>query len=74
MLTTRMKQLQDLQVKKATDVLADTAALPLLKEPGLETSPVDIQDWMELLTSPMSDLSDGSASWWKDVVARADDA
>ena len=45
-----------------------------MKQLGLETSPVDIQDWMELLTSLMSDLSDGSASWWRDVVARADDA
>ena len=71
-----MKQLQDLQAKafeKPTApemVKPGVNSLPDLKEPGLDTSPVDIQDWLELLT-PMSDLSDGSSGWWKEVLARA---
>ena len=75
-----MKQLQDLQAKALEKPTAPEMvkpgvnSLPELKEPGLDTSPVDIQDWLELLTSPMSDLSDGSSGWWKEVLARAEAA
>ena len=48
-----------------------TSVLPLLKDVAADTACVDIMDWMELIDAPMSDLSDGSASWWRRVVKEA---
>ena len=48
-----------------------TTTLPLLPEPRPETSPVDIMDWLELIATPLSDLSDGSAIWWRKVRKEA---
>ncbi|OLQ13573.1 hypothetical protein AK812_SmicGene2398 [Symbiodinium microadriaticum] len=48
-----------------------TSVLPLLKDVAADTACVDIMDWMELIDAPMSDLSDGSASWWRRVVTEA---
>ena len=48
-----------------------TTTLPLLPEPRPDTSPVDIMDWLELIATPLSDLSDGSAIWWKKVRKEA---
>ncbi|OLP76435.1 hypothetical protein AK812_SmicGene43633 [Symbiodinium microadriaticum] len=50
------------------------SSLPtLLDSPGKETSPVDIQDWLEEVGSIMGDLSDTSYEWWKGVREIADD-
>ncbi|CAE7713559.1 unnamed protein product, partial [Symbiodinium sp. KB8] len=44
-------------------------ALPELKPPTPETAPVEVQDWLQLLAAPMSDLSDssGSGEWWMKI-------
>ena len=68
-----MKQLQEAQMraydKKANSVDPETvkpgvSALPELKPPEPETSPVEVQDWLQLLQAPMADLSDSSHEWW----------
>ncbi|CAE7797213.1 RE1 [Symbiodinium sp. CCMP2592] len=38
------------------------------------TSSVDIMDWLEMITTTMQDLSDGSAEWWNRVKKAATDA
>ena len=48
-----------------------TNTLPALKDVTAETSSVDIMDWLELIDAPMSDLSEGSAGWWRSVVKEA---
>ena len=48
-----------------------TSILPTLKDVTAETSSVDIMDWFELIDAPMSDLSEGSAGWWRAVVKEA---
>ena len=57
--------------KSPESIKPGTNVLPLLKEPTAETACVDIMDWMELIDAPMSDLSDGSAGWWRRVVKEA---
>ena len=68
-----MRQLQDAQTKAlekrgaATEpetVKPGVSALPTLKAPDPETSPVEVQDWPQLLQAPMADLSDSSHEWW----------
>ncbi|CAE7767290.1 RE2 [Symbiodinium sp. CCMP2592] len=75
-----MKQLQEAQVRaldrksEGTDpetVKPGVAALPELKAPDPETSPVEVQDWLQLLQAPMADLSDSSYDWWTKVQALA---
>ncbi|CAE7230836.1 RE1 [Symbiodinium sp. CCMP2592] len=51
-----------------------TSTLPVLPPVRSESSSVDLLDWLELIESPMSDLSDGSASWWKQVRASSKEA
>ncbi|CAE7213342.1 TY5A [Symbiodinium sp. CCMP2456] len=41
--------------------------LPLLPLPSPETSPVEVQDWLQLLAAPLSDLSDSSGEWWMKI-------
>ena len=41
-----------------------TSTLPTLPP---RSSPTDLLDWLELVEAAMSDLSDGSAIWWKQV-------
>ena len=48
-----------------------TSILPTLKDVTAETSSVDIMDWFELIDAPTSDLSEGSAGWWRAVVKEA---
>ena len=48
-----------------------TTVLPPLPAVRSETASVDLLDWMELIEAPMSDLSDGSAGWWKQVRSKA---
>ena len=75
-----MKQLQEAQVraldKKSSGgdqetVKPGTATLPELRAPEPETSPVEVQDWLQLLQAPMADLSDNSYEWWAQVQALA---
>ena len=48
--------------------------LPSLPEVNQQTSSVDIMDWLEVITTTMQDLSDGSAEWWSRVRALAYEA
>ncbi|CAE7824994.1 unnamed protein product [Symbiodinium microadriaticum] len=48
-----------------------TTVLPTLPPVRSESASVDLLDWMELIEAPMSDLSDGSATWWKQVRTKA---
>ena len=41
--------------------------LPRLPELS-ETSCIDIEDWIHSLQCPMGDLSNGSSSWWKEIL------
>ena len=75
-----MKQLQEAQVraldKKSSGgdqetVKPGTATLPELRAPEPETSPVEVQDWLQLLQAPMADLSDNSHEWWAQVQSLA---
>ena len=48
--------------------------LPQLPEVDPLTSSVDIMDWLEVITTTMQDLSDGSAEWWSRVRTLAGEA
>ena len=48
-----------------------TTVLPTLPPVRGDSASVDLLDWMELIEAPMSDLSDGSATWWKQVRTTA---
>ena len=70
-IATGMRQLQDVQLRqleKKTDapevVKPGISSLPTLSAPGQDTSPVDIQDWLEEAGGVMTDLSDSSWEWW----------
>ena len=41
-----------------------SSSLPSLPEVDPATSSVDVMDWLEVITTTMQDLSDGSAAWW----------
>ena len=78
-----MRQLQDAQSKAferkgstgdPEAVKPGTSTLPELKPPLPESSPVEVQDWLQLLAAPMSDLSDSSGEWWCQVQQLAQDA
>ena len=75
-----MKQLQEAQVRALDKksgggdqetVKPGTTTLPELRPPEPETSPVEVQDWLQLLQAPMADLSDNSYEWWAQVQALA---
>ena len=75
-----MAQLQEAQVRaldKKTEgtepeaVKPGVTSLPELRAPDPETSPVEVQDWLQLLQAPMADLSDSSHDWWTKVQALA---
>ena len=79
-----MAQLQAVMLKQMTAAEKDkdgeqspetvkpgTTTLPPLPAVRVETASVDIMDWLEMLTSPMSDLSDGSGLWWERVKSTA---
>ncbi|CAE7211424.1 TY5A, partial [Symbiodinium necroappetens] len=79
-LATGMKQLQDAQLRqleKKSDVpevvKPGISSLPSLSQPGQDTSPVDIQDWLEEAGSVMTDLSDSSWEWWLQVKDYAEE-
>ena len=78
-IATGMRQLQEVQLKQMEKkdlpevVKPGISSLPTLDSPGKETSPVDIQDWLEEVGSIMGDLSDTSYEWWKGVREVADD-
>ncbi|CAE7941150.1 TY5A, partial [Symbiodinium necroappetens] len=70
-IATGMRQLQEAQLRqleKKPDspevVKPGISSLPTLAPPGQDTSPVDIQDWLEEVGSVMTDLSDSSWDWW----------
>ena len=80
MLAGGMVQLQAAMLKQMSTDTGDrspeavkpgTTTLPFLAEPKPDTSPVDIMDWLELIATPLSDLSDGSAQWWRKVKKEA---
>ena len=48
-----------------------TSTLPSLPSVKTDTSSVDLLDWLELIEAPMSDLSDGSAGWWRRLRTEA---
>ena len=48
-----------------------TSTLPTLPPVDPRTSAIDIMDWLEMITTPMQDLSDGSAEWWAKVRTAA---
>ena len=60
-----MKQMDGDQSPEA--VKPGTTTLPLLKAVNPQTSPIDVQDWLELMAAPMSDLSNTSSAWWSKV-------
>ncbi|CAE7708795.1 unnamed protein product [Symbiodinium sp. CCMP2592] len=76
-----MAQLQQAMLKQMTvgkdedrspeAVKPGVSQLPALPQVKAESSSIDIADWLEMLAAPMSDLSDGSASWWKKVCEQA---
>ena len=76
---TGMRQLQEVQMKHMDKkdgpelVKPGISLLPQLDPPGKDTSPVDIQDWLEEVGSIMGDLSDTSHEWWAGVRTMADD-
>ncbi|OLP81882.1 putative transposon protein [Symbiodinium microadriaticum] len=70
-IATGMRQLQEAQLRQlerkpdAPEVVKPgISSLPALSAPGQDTSPVDIQDWLEEVGSVMTDLSDSSWEWW----------
>ena len=70
-IATGMRQLQEAQLRQlerkpdAPEVVKPgISSLPTLSAPGQDTSPVDIQDWLEEVGSVMTDLSDSSWEWW----------
>ena len=52
-------------------VKAGTVELPMLAELNAETSSIDLQDWLTLITPAMSDLSETSQEWWELVLQEA---
>ncbi|CAE7257247.1 RE1, partial [Symbiodinium sp. CCMP2592] len=64
----RSKMVQLKQMEKKSDmpeiVKPGISSLPALSSPGQDTSPVDIQDWLEEVGGVMTDLSDSSWEWW----------
>ena len=78
-IATGMRQLQEVQLKQMDRkdgpevVKPGISSLPALDPPGKESSPVDIQDWLEEVGSIMGDLSDTSHEWWTGVRALADE-
>ncbi|CAE7364775.1 RE1, partial [Symbiodinium sp. KB8] len=79
-IATGMRQLQEVQLRqleKRSDVpevvKPGISSLPTLSQPGQDTSPVDIQDWLEEAGSVMTDLSDSSWEWWLQVKDYAEE-
>ena len=67
-----LKQMQEKDREKDEDkspetVKPGTTSLPALADVNPQTSSVDIMDWLEVITSTMQDLSDGSTVWWAKV-------
>ena len=76
-----LRQMQEKEKDKDKDgdqspetVKPGSNALPQLPEVDPLTSSVDIMDWLEVITTTMQDLSDGSAEWWSRVRALAAEA
>ncbi|CAE7937414.1 tilS, partial [Symbiodinium sp. KB8] len=69
----REVQLKQMEKKDVPEVVKPgISSLPMLDSPGKESSPVDIQDWLEEVGSIMGDLSDTSHEWWRAVRETAD--
>ena len=66
-----MKQFDGDQSPEA--VKPGTTSLPALKPVHPNTSSIDMQDWLELVAAPMSDLSNSSSIWWSKVRELAND-
>ncbi|CAE7348343.1 unnamed protein product [Symbiodinium microadriaticum] len=62
--------------------LATKASEPEVDKPGIselprlpelsETSCIDVGDWLHALECPMGDISNGSAVWWREILASLD--
>ena len=51
-----------------------SATLPTLPAPKDEMSSLHFQDWLEIATISMSDLSDSSAEWWSRLLKAVNEA
>ncbi|CAE7357873.1 unnamed protein product, partial [Symbiodinium sp. CCMP2456] len=60
--------------KSPEAVKPGTSTLPALPPVDPRSSAVDMMDWLEMITTPMQDLSDGSAEWWRRVRTAASEA
>ena len=80
-ITTGMRQLQDVQLRqweKKSDApevgeAGNISTTGALSSRGQDTSPVDIQDWLEEAGSVMTDLSDSSWEWWLQIKTLAEE-
>ena len=73
-LTKGVQQLQELQAQALQKGEASPEAIrqtippfPLLKLPARDQSGLQLQDWLDLVSSNVADVSENSASWWEQV-------
>ena len=66
MSATMAHRAQELEVVKPG--ISELPRLPELSE----TSCIDVGDWIHSLECPMGDLSNGSAAWWREILACLD--
>ena len=74
-----LRQMSSQEKEKGEDaspeaVKPGTSSLPALPQVHATTSSIDIADWLEMLAAPMSDLSDGSSTWWQRIRQKAGEA
>ena len=84
MLSRSVQQLQSLQTQamlKGSDspsaqenVKPGSTTLPSLPAPKDESASLQFQDWIELVTIAMSDLSDNSSLWWAKLLESVEEA
>ena len=77
-LVSGMQQLQQAQMAMMTrrdeapeQVKPGVSSLASLPPPGSPDSAVAVQDWVELIDGPLSDISDTSVTWWAMVKDKA---
>ena len=74
-LTKGVQQLQELQAQamqkgesSPEGVRQTIPAFPALKLPVGDQSGLQLQDWLDLVSSNVADVSENSASWWEQVT------
>ena len=82
-LSQSVRQLQSLQAQALTrnsesptspeNVKPGSPSLPLLAAPKDEQASLLFQDWVEIATITMSDLSDNSADWWAQLIRNVEE-